>query len=128
MDEEKRNKFKINVCTEGYREDEDGLCCDLVFTYTPKYPDEKPIVDIEEEVNFESDTREKLEEALNACIEENIGTEMIFSLVGCTQDLLNTLFDQIKIDRDELKERKQRELEEIEQKKFEGTRVTGKLH
>lgn len=124
LDEEKRNKFKINVYTEGFRESQDGLSCDLVFTYTPKYPDEKPIIEIEEEINFESDTREKVEEALNTCIEENLGTEMIFSLVGCTQEVLNTLFDQIKIDREELRERKEREIEEIELKKFEGTRVT----
>lgn len=127
MDEEKRNKFKINVCTDGFREDQDGLCCDLVFTYLPKYPDEKPIVEIEEEINFESDIKEKVVDAIKNCIEENIGSEMIFSIVGCTQELLNVLFDQIKIERDELREKKEREREIEEHKKFEGTIVSGKI-
>ncbi|XP_070503597.1 RWD domain-containing protein 1 [Chironomus tepperi] len=124
LDEEKRNKFKINVYTEGFREEQDGLCCDLVFTYTAKYPDEKPIVEIEDEINFESDIKKKVLDGINSCIEENLGTEMIFSIVGSTQELLNSLFDQIKIEREEQRERKEREIEEIELKKFEGTRVT----
>ena len=64
-------------------------------------------------------------DAINACIDENLGTEMIFSIVGCTQELLNSLFDQIKIEREEKAEKKKREIEEIELKKFEGTIVTG---
>lgn len=126
MDEEKRKKFKINVCTDGFREDQDGLCCDLVFTYMPNYPDEKPIVEIEEEINFESDIKEKVLDAIKNCIDENIGSEMIFSIVGCTQELLNELFDQIKIERDEIREKKEREREIEEHKKFEGTIVSGK--
>lgn len=125
LDEEKRNKFKINVYTEGFLDEKDGLSCDLVFTYKSKYPDEKPIVEIEEEINFETDTKEKVVDAINACIDENLGTEMIFSIVGCTQELLNSLFDQIKIEREEKAEKKKREIEEIELKKFEGTIVTG---
>ena len=125
MDEEKRNKFKINVYTEGFREEQDGLCCNLVFTYMPKYPDDKPIVEIEDEINFELKIKQKVEEAISSCIEENLGSEMIFSIVGCTQELLNSLFDQIKIEREEQREKKQREIEEIEQKKFEGTIVSG---
>jgi hypothetical protein len=124
LDDEKRNKFKINVYTEGYQEEKDGLSCDLVFTFRNNYPDEKPLVEIEEETNFEPDTKAKLTDAINACIDENLGTEMIFSIVGCTQELLNSLFDQIKIEREEKRERKLREIEEIEQKKFEGTIVT----
>jgi len=124
LDKEERNKFKINVYTEGFLEEKDGLSCDLVFTYRPKYPDEKPIVEIEEETNFESDIKKKVLDAINSCIDENLGTEMIFSIVGCTQELLDTLFDQIKIEREEKLERKKREIEEIELKKFQGTIVT----
>lgn len=83
-----------------------------------------PLIDIENEINFESDTTEKVKEALSQSVEENLGMEMIFSLVGCTQELLNILFDQIKIDREEQLEKKKQEQEEIERKKFEGTRVS----
>lgn len=126
LDEEKRNRFKINVYTEGYLENEDGLSCDIVVQFNPKYPDEPPIIEIESETNFEDYTKEKLKEAIDSCIEENLGTEMIFSIVGCAQELMNTIFDQIKIDREEAREKKQKEIEEIEMKKFEGTRVTGR--
>lgn len=46
--------------------------------------------------------------------------EMIFGIVGCAQEHLNTLFDQMKIDRELAKEMKEKEEEEKERKKFEG--------
>jgi hypothetical protein len=122
--DEDRKKFKITVSTEEFKESNDGLSCDLVFAFTRLYPDEPPRIEIENEVNFESDTSEKIQDGLKKEVQENLGMEMIFGLVGCTQELLNTLFDQIKIDREEQRERKKREVEELEQKKFEGTRVT----
>lgn len=67
---------------------------------------------------------EKLTDNINQTIEENLGMEMIFSIVGNAQELLNTLFDEIKSDRELQKELKEKEKEELERKKFEGTRVT----
>lgn len=120
LDEEDRNKFKINVCTDGFRETDDGLCCDLIFEYKSKYPDVPPNLEIDDD-NFESaDVKRQLTETINQTIEENIGMEMIFSIVGAAQELLNTLFDQIKSDRELQKERKEKEKEELERKKFEG--------
>lgn len=95
------------------------MICDLVFEYTSKYPDEAPKIEIEEE-NFEPDVRGKLMDALKQTIEENLGMEMIFGIVGAAQELLNSLFDQMKIDREEAKEKKAKEEEEKERKKFEG--------
>lgn len=40
------------------------------------------------------------------------------------QELLNTLFDEIKQSREEEKQRVQHELDEVERKRFEGTVVT----
>lgn len=68
--------------------------------------------------------KEKLSDAISALIEENLGTEMIFSLVAGAQELLNTLFDGIKSEREELKRQKEREIEETERKRFEGTVVS----
>lgn len=109
------------MCTEEFRDTQDGLCCDLIFEYKSKYPDEAPILEIAEE-NFESDVKKKLLENLNATIEENLGMEMIFSIVGNAQELLNTLFDEIKADRELQKELKEKEKEELERKKFEGNK------
>lgn len=82
-----------------------------------------PIIEIEEE-NFEKDIKVKLLDAIKETIEENMGMEMIFGIVGCAQELLNTLFDQMKIDREEAKEKKEQEEEEKERKKFEGEYFT----
>lgn len=119
-----RISFKISIATEEFAETQDGLSCDLVFTFPLKYPDEAPQLEIENE-NFEDDlVKEKLVDAVKAMIEENLGTEMIFTLVAGAQELLNQLFDGIKNEREQQKLRKEREIEEAERKRFEGTRVS----
>lgn len=124
LEHEPRIIFKIAICTEDFQEAQDGLSCDLVFTFPIKYPDEAPIIVIEED-NFEDEMlNEKLQDALKAMIEENMGTEMVFTLVAGAQELLNVLFDGIKSEREEKKMRKEQEAEEAERKRFEGTRVS----
>lgn len=54
----------------------------------------------------------------------NLGMVMIFTLVSRAFEWINTLKDRKKLERQEEEERKKRELEELERKKFEGTRVT----
>lgn len=55
------HKFRLQISTENYSEtEENGLTCYLVFTYTEKYPDEGPLVEIEDSVNFEEDYEERL--------------------------------------------------------------------
>lgn len=44
-------KFRIPIKSEGVDEG-DGLSCRLTFTYTPKYPDELPLIEIDNEENF----------------------------------------------------------------------------
>jgi Rps23 Pro-64 3,4-dihydroxylase Tpa1-like proline 4-hydroxylase len=95
----------------------------LIFDIKPKYPDEAPLCCIEEE-NFEKDIKEKLTQNIQQTIEENLGMEMIFSIVGNSQEMLNTLFDEVKKDRELQKELKEKAAEELERKKFEGTRVS----
>lgn len=46
------HKFSIPIKSEGF-DDGDGLACQLVFTYTAKYPDEMPVIEIENEENFD---------------------------------------------------------------------------
>ncbi|CRK87088.1 CLUMA_CG000838, isoform A [Clunio marinus] len=124
IEREPRIKFKIGISTEEFVETQDGLSCELLFTFTLKYPDEAPLLDIEND-NFDDEVlREKLMDNMKSVIEENIGMEMIFTLVAGAQELLNTLFDEMKTSREEAKQRKEQELEEAERKRFEGTRVT----
>lgn len=62
METEPFHKFSINIKSETF-DDGEGLACQLVFTYTAKYPDELPVIEIENEENFENivDRNELLE-------------------------------------------------------------------
>jgi len=123
---EPHHKFQIPIATEEYssEEPEKGLACKLVFTFTATYPDGAPVVEIEEPENFEDMFETRLLEHLQKTIEENLGMEMIFSLVSSAQEWLNERWDEHKFHQEELREQKLREIEEEERKKFEGTRVT----
>ncbi|XP_068155636.1 RWD domain-containing protein 1 [Drosophila tropicalis] len=120
------HKFQIPIATEEYNseENDNGLACKLVFTYTATYPDGAPEVEIEDAENFEDSFETRLLEHLHKTIEENLGMEMIFSLVSSGQEWLNERWDDHKRDLEETRVRKLQEVEEAERKKFEGTRVT----
>ncbi|XP_055849298.1 RWD domain-containing protein 1 [Episyrphus balteatus] len=119
------HKFQIPIATEEFSADEEnGLSCNLVFTYTAKYPDEGPIVEIEDAFNFEDSYERLLLEHIQATIEEHLGMEMIFSLVSSAQEWLNERWDDHKKEQENETARKLYESEEAERKKFEGTRVT----
>lgn len=64
------HKFKIPIKTDEYNvEDEDnGLTCHLVFTYTDKYPDTAPLVEIEDPVNFEDGFESRLLEQIQETV------------------------------------------------------------
>lgn len=64
------HKFNITIRTEEYDADTEtqGLACQLVFTYTEKYPDTAPIVEIEDPINFEDDYEAKLLEHIKETV------------------------------------------------------------
>ena len=120
------HKFSIPIATEEYsaEEEDNGLACKLVFTLTPTYPDEGPEVEIEDDINFEDQHERQLLEHLHKTIEENLGMEMIFSLVSSAQEWLNERWDEHKNHQEEERAAKLLIQEEAERKKFEGTRVS----
>lgn len=108
------HKFSIPIKSEEYETDsENGLTCELVFTYTAKYPDEGLLVEIQNE-NFEQNYVESLLEYLNEQIQENIGMVMVFTLVSSAQEWLNEKWDEISKQREEEVLKKQKEEEEAE--------------
>ncbi|KAJ2951883.1 hypothetical protein O0L34_g4133 [Tuta absoluta] len=124
IEKEPFHKFSIPIKSEGF-DDGDGLACQLVFTYTTKYPDEVPGIDIENEENFDDVVEKK--ELLDHLFEqarENVGMVMVFTLVSAGQEWLNEKWDKIKQDREARILAKLKADEEAEQKRFEGTRVT----
>lgn len=59
------HKFSIPIKSELYdAENEDGLCCNLIFTYTDKYPEELPVVEIEDSINVDEEHQSNLLEHL----------------------------------------------------------------
>lgn len=69
METEPLHKFRLQINTEEYNEtDEQGLTCYLLFTYTAKYPDEAPLIEIEDAVNFEEGYESQLLEHINESV------------------------------------------------------------
>ncbi|XP_063906894.1 RWD domain-containing protein 1 [Zophobas morio] len=120
------HKFSVPIKSEEYDPEIEntGLSCDLVFTYTPKYPEESPEISIENSENFEDQYETELLDFLREQVQENLGMVMIFTLVSSAQEWLNVRFEEVKKTRDEETARKLKEEEEAERKRFEGTRVT----
>ncbi|XP_025405301.1 RWD domain-containing protein 1 [Sipha flava] len=118
-------QFQIPVKSDEFDSDEHdiGLSCCLKFEYVEKYPDEPPIVEIEDVVGFEGE-EDELKEHLMHKAQENVGMVMIFTLVSAAQDWVNGHSDfakQKKLDDDD--KRREKEME-AELKRFEGTKVT----
>ncbi|XP_013200183.2 RWD domain-containing protein 1 [Amyelois transitella] len=124
LETEPLHKFGISIKSETFDEGE-GLACQLVFTYTPKYPDELLLIEIENEENFEDlvDKNELLEHLIQQG-KENLGMVMVFTLVSAGQEWLNEKWDHIKKEQEEKVLAKLKADEEAELKRFEGTRVT----
>lgn len=119
------HRFCIKIKSEEYDIDkEEGLACSIKFTLTPKYPEELPEVEILETDNFQENYESELQDALSESANENLGMAMIFSLVSTAQEWLNNKWDDIKKSKELEKEKRLKEVEEEERKRFEGTRVT----
>ncbi|RWS25714.1 hypothetical protein B4U80_05501 [Leptotrombidium deliense] len=97
----------------------------LTFTYPDKYPEEIPDIQItlDSDLCDESD-EEELFSMLKNEANNNLGMVMILTLVSCATEWLNTRSEEIKERTKNEIERKIREQEEAEFKRFEGTRVT----
>lgn len=118
-------KFTIPVKSDEFEQNPDcGFCCSLTFTYTPTYPEEGPLIEIENPENFDVGAEDELLNHLTQQIQENIGMVMIFTLVSAAQEWLNVQWDKHKKVLDDEVERKKNEIEEAERKRYEGTKVS----
>lgn len=125
IEREPHPKFSIKVSTDDYEDNEVKLTATIEFAFTPKYPDEVPTIEITEyEDDFIDDYKKQLEDLLKEESTKNIGMVMIFTLVSVASEWMTTRVEDRKEEIRTEAERKQKELEEAEHKKFEGTRVT----
>lgn len=117
--------FTLDLSTENFSNDPDHIIsvC-LKFTYTPHYPDEEPLIEIENCENLEDDDSEELLKFLQNEAQENLGMVMIFTLVSAALEWLNQRGEEIVKKKQEEEEKRKQQQEEEETKKFEGTRVT----
>ncbi|KAL1501352.1 hypothetical protein ABEB36_006686 [Hypothenemus hampei] len=118
-------KFSIPIKTEDHDPENDtGLSCNLTITYTTKYPEEAPIIEIENAEKFDKSLESALLDHLNEQVKENLGMVMIFTLVSSAQEWLHTKYEKDKKAKEEREEQLLKEQEEAERQRFEGTRVT----
>ena len=117
--------FSLQVCSEDDENEQEPVSVTLQFTYTDKYPDEKPIFEIADiDGTFNEEQTESLNELIDTQMEENIGTVVVFTIMSAVQEFLNDYIDNVKQQIKFEKERKEREEKEAEQKKCHGTPVT----
>lgn len=109
-------KFSIPIKSEEYDPEieNNGLACNLVFTYTPKYPEEAPIMEIQDTENFQEGYETQLLDYLKEQAKENVGMVMIFTLVSSAQEWLNVRWESVKKITDEAAAKKLMEEEEAE--------------
>ncbi|XP_050440868.1 RWD domain-containing protein 1 [Adelges cooleyi] len=119
-------QFEIPVKSDEFDSDQHdiGLSCCLKFEYIEKYPDEPPIVEIENVVGFEEEEENELKEYLLQQARENVGMVMIFTLVSAAQEWMNENSDREKKKKEDDEEKKREREMEAELKRFEGTKVT----
>ena len=80
LEEEPFHQFKLHVKSEGHDEEEEiGYACTLKFTYTPTYPEEVPIVEIQDDVCMDEEQLLRLTEHLGR--EDSWRTEWVFQLL-----------------------------------------------
>lgn len=125
--------FKLCICSEEDKEVEQILV-DLVFTYTPSYPDEAPVYEVRgagnaddeegEEPELDEDLRTKICARIEEEINENLGTVMVYNIVAAVQELVDDALEEMKKKVEDEKERREKEEKEAEMKKCHGTPVT----
>jgi hypothetical protein len=116
--------FELTVSSQTTREDIETASCTLQFTYTPRYPDEPPTMDVKEVVNIDDEYSSEILDLMKQLASENLGMVMVFIIYSTVQEKLNEIVERIADSEQQEKLRKEKIIEEAERKKFEGTRVT----
>ena len=117
-------RFSIKLSTDDYEDNEVKLTCQIEFQFKAKYPDVAPGLEITEfSDDFVDDYKSQLEQLLNEEAKNNLGMVMIFTLVSAATEWMTNKVEERKEAIRLEKERKFKEQEEMEQKKFEGESV-----
>lgn len=118
-------QFLLKADYTEWQMEETYVECTMKLTYTEKYPDEAPVVELlDPSDNLDGLYLNQLNDLITEQIEENLGMVMAFTLVSAFQEKLADLAETIAKEAKAEVERKIQEAEEVERKRFEGTCVT----
>ncbi|KAL3881422.1 hypothetical protein ACJMK2_027866 [Sinanodonta woodiana] len=118
------HEFQIKLTSQNEDMEDESVSCILHVTYVEKYPDEAPIVEIRDPENLDDIDIQTLNDLIQQQIEENLGMAMVFTLISVVQEKLRDMAEDTKRKQEEEKEKKKKLAEELERKRFDGTRVT----
>ncbi|KAJ3099094.1 RWD domain-containing protein 1 [Phlyctochytrium planicorne] len=96
----------------------------LIVTYTDKYPEEIPLLEISDAVNLNAKEVEDLSEKVMASAEEQLGMAMVFGVHSAAKEHLEEMLRLRIARREQLEEEKRIAEEEAERARYAGTKVT----
>lgn len=107
-------------------ENEDGTVFSVLieFLLPENYPHEVPSILVIESQNLMPADEEELLQLLNKETADSLGTVMIYNLVTIASEWLRKRAEEDAQRKKDAEDRRMQEIEEAENKKFEGTRVT----
>lgn len=120
---EDQKGFTITISSD--REvDGELLSVDMELMYTPRYPDEPPLIAFSATSGMDESTERELQEFVMQCAEDSVGAVMGFTLISSLTMRVEELVDEVS--RQEAEEERKREAEEkaSEEARFRGTPVT----
>lgn len=125
LEEEPQYMFKIKVVPQDAENFPDhAMSAEIQFSYTSDYPDSAPLIEFVSNDNMDDGQLDSLMDLMKTQAEENLGMAMIFTLISAVQEHMTDMMEKAAKDKVEAEERRVREEEEAERKRFEGTRVT----
>jgi len=116
--------FEMTAASQSTRDDVENASCVLQFTYTSRYPDEAPLMDVKSVDNIDESYSTEILDLMKQLAEENLGMVMVFIIFSAVQEKLHEIVEGAADDLKEVEEKKLKAIEEAERKKFEGTVVT----
>lgn len=111
---------------EDFVEEEDKYLATLYLyiQYPEHYPEEIPIMEIQDAEGLEESDIDNILVELKQVAEENIGMGMVFALATQLKEIIDTLVIERKERMEKEEEERVQKEEEAERKKHEGTKVT----
>jgi len=125
LEEKPHYQFKIKIMSQdAENHPKHAMSVEVQFTYTSDYPDTPPLMEFIDSENMDDMQLRLLMDSMKSLCEENLGMVMVFTIISAVQETLTDNMEKAAQEEIEANERRIREEEEAERKRFEGTRVS----